>query len=123
MFKRWLLLAALGTAIPAHAATQYYVGPTGGAAESLFGAALLTRGLRPALVVNLTGELSGTTITDIGPTGVDVSASSALTVNGTQAEYISSSAGNFVRIDSPSGVYAIGIHLKAPILGGGWNYG
>jgi hypothetical protein len=111
MFKRLVLVMAVGTALPLSAATSYFVGA---ATESAFNSALLGAGLTPSLIINFAGVTSGlASVANVGGTDVDFAASvGTLAVTGTNQ--LKGPSGTTARVDiTPGNVYAIGLHLSS----------
>jgi hypothetical protein len=118
MLKRLLPLLLVGTALPAFATTTFYVGPSG---ETQFGLDLLTRGLTAGGLVNFAGVTSGTTIFDVGGTGVNFTGSNSLNLDVSAITLIGSAA--LLQIALPNDVYAIGFHVMGLSSDKTWTYG
>jgi hypothetical protein len=120
MFKSLLPVLLAIAALPAGATTTFYVGSAG---ETQFDADLITRGLTLGALIDFTGESSGFTITDVGPTLVDFTGSSSITVNGADIT-LSGGSNTVLQISLPSDVYAIGMFISGITPGDRtWTYG
>ncbi|MEO5924968.1 MAG: PEP-CTERM sorting domain-containing protein [Bryobacteraceae bacterium] len=118
MFKNLLPVLLAMAALPAGATTTFYVGAAG---ETAFGADALTRGLTIGGLTDFAGQTSGTSILDVGSTGVDFTGSSSILVDGT---VITLSAGSAVlQISLPGDVYAIGMYIQGTATNKTWTYG
>jgi len=109
-------------ALPAEATTTYYCDSACGsnteaAFNTAFGA-LITAGLTSSGTVNFTGETSGTTVFNVGPTNVDFTGfngASTLMLNVVGSQLQNSLGGNpnvGIVISLPGSIYALGTHVK-----------
>ena len=107
-------------ALPARATTTYYCSSACGANnESAFNTTfsnLVAGGLSSSGTVNFTGETSGTTVFNVGPTGVDFSGyngvnPATLNVVGSQLQHTVGGTGTGMVISLPGTILAFGTHV------------
>jgi hypothetical protein len=118
MFKNLLPVLLAMAALPAGATTTFYVGAAG---ETQFNLDLITRGLTVGSLIDFTGESSGLTLNDIGPSLVDFTGSSSIFVDGSMITLNGTSA--VLQVSLPSDVYAIGMYISSATGNKTWSYG
>jgi hypothetical protein len=124
MLEKIRAAALLLAALPTWGATTYYTNP------ALFSSGLTAAGFTPAGPFNFAGATSGTTIFNVGGSGVNFSgilgnSPATLNVSGTTAQIVvtTGNSNDRVVITPPANVYALGIEMTNLIVPSTWCFG